>query len=86
MGKPGSIPRWRRGGGRGVRRGSMARGGEVQRGWEWDQRVAGSRECLVGAVEQQEVASRPSLGSGGAALRRRQRKQGGREVEDEGWT
>ena len=40
-------------------RDSVARGGEVQRGWEWDQRVAGSRECLVGAVEQQEVACGP---------------------------
>ena len=29
---------------------------------------------------------RPSSAAGGAALRRRQRKQGGREVEDEGWT
>ena len=29
---------------------------------------------------------RPSSAASGAALRRRQRKQGGREVEDEGWT
>ena len=29
---------------------------------------------------------RPSSAADGAALRRRQRKQGGREVEDEGWT
>src|SRR6185503_10093321 len=59
MGKPGSIPsspRRRRGGSRGARRGSMARGGEVQRGWEWDQRVAGVPR---GAVEQQEVACGP---------------------------
>ena len=29
---------------------------------------------------------RPSSAADGAALRRRQRKQGGREVEDEAWT
>ena len=34
----------------------MARGGEVQRGWEWDQRVVGVPR---GAVEQQEVACGP---------------------------
>jgi len=34
----------------------VARGGEVQRGWKWDQRVAG---VLRGAVEQQEVACSP---------------------------
>jgi len=59
MGKPGSIPsspRQRRGGGHGPRRGSVARGGEVKRGWEWDQRVAGVPR---GVVEQQEVACGP---------------------------
>ena len=61
----------------------MARGGGIQRGVEWVQEVAGVPRV---AVEQQEVASRPSLGSGAAALRRRQRKQRGREVEEESWT
>ena len=37
-------------------------------------------------VEQQEVASRPSLGGSGAALRRRQRKQRGREEGNDCWT
>ena len=57
-------------------RDGMARGGGVQREGEWVQEVAG---VLRGAVEKQELAC-------GAAQRRRQRKQGGREVEDEGWT
>ena len=60
----------------------MARGGEVQRGWEWDQRVVGVPRV---AVEQQEVACGPP--------RRRRRRfapavRGSREgeVEDEGMT
>ena len=85
MGKPGSIPSspWRlRGGGRGARRGSVARGGEVQRGWEWDQRVAGVPR---GAVEQQEVACGPprrrwlrSAPTAGEA----ERERGGRRLLD----
>ena len=38
-------------------RGSVARGGGFQRGWEWCQGVAGVPRVVV---EQQEVASRPS--------------------------
>ena len=38
-------------------RGSVARGGGLQRGLEWGQGVAGVPRV---AVEQQEVASRPS--------------------------
>ena len=85
MGKPGSIPsssRRRRGGGRGARRGSVARGGVVQRGWEWDQRVAGVPR---GAVEQQEVACGPpwqrrrrSAPTAGEA----ERERGGRRLLD----
>ena len=60
----------------------MASGGEVQRSWEWDQRVA---EVPRGAVEQQEVA-------GGPPRRRRhrsaptvgeaERERGGRRLLD----
>ena len=75
MGKPGSIPsspRRQRGGGRRALRGSVARGGEVQRGWELDQRVAGVPR---GAVEQPEVACGPP--------RRRRRRSAPTEGEAE---
>ena len=54
MGKPGSIPsspRRRRGVGRVARRVSVARGGEVQRGWEWDQGIAEVPRVVVGKQE-----------------------------------
>ena len=85
MGKPGSIPtspRRRRGGGRGARRGSVAREGELQGGREWDQRVAGVPRV---AVEQQEVACGPprwrrrrSAPTAGEA----ERERGGRRLLD----
>ena len=46
-------------------------------------RVCGGSAC--GGAEA-GAGLRPSSAADGAALRRRQRKQGGREVEDEGWT
>ena len=85
MGKPGSIPssqQRRRGGGCGARRGSMARGGEVQRGWEWDQRVA---RVPRGAVEQQEVACGPPrrrVAPLFAAVEEAGREGGGRRLLD----
>ena len=63
--------------------GSVARGGGIQRGVEWGQEVAGGAACGGGAAGG---GLRPSSVAGGVALRRRQRKQRGREVEDEGWT
>ena len=60
----------------------MARGGEVQRGWEWDQRVVGVPRV---AVEQQEVACGPprrrrrrSAPTAGEA----ERERGGRRLLD----
>ena len=85
MGKPGSIPsspRRRRGVGRVARRVSVARGGEVQRGWEWDQRVAGVPR---GAVEQQEVACGPPrrrVAPLFAAVEEAGREGGGRRLLD----
>jgi len=76
MGKPGSIPsssRRRRGGGRGARRGSVARGGEVQREGEWRQEVAGVPRV---AVEQQEVACGPP----------RRRRRCSAPTEEDCWT
>jgi len=85
MGKPGSIPsspRRRRGGGRRALRGSVARGGEVQREGEWGQEVAGVPRV---AVEQQEVACGPprrwrrrSAPTAGEA----ERERGGRRLLD----
>ena len=53
-------------------RGSVARGGGLQRGWEWGQGV----ECGGGVAGGGLPAF---LSGGGAALRRRQRKQRERE-------
>ena len=71
-----------RGGGRGARRSSVARGGEVQRGWEWDQRVA---RVPRGAVEQQEVACGPPrrrVAPLFAAVEEAWREGGGRRLLD----
>ena len=44
------------------------------------------RGCAACGGGEAGAGLRPSSAVGGTALRRRQRKQGGREVEDEGWT
>ena len=63
-----SCPRRRRGGGRGARRGGVARGGEVQREGEWVQEVAG---VLRGAVGKAGGGLRPPTAAGSAAQSRR---------------
>ena len=78
-----SWPRRWRGGSRGARSGGVARGGEVQREGEWVQEVAGVPR---GAVGKQELACGPPLRRAAPLRAGAQRKHGGREVEDEGWT
>ena len=53
---------------------NVARGGGIQRGWEWGQGVAGVPRVAVGSRRWP------------AALPRRQSKQRGREEEDDSWT
>ena len=75
------LATWQRGGGCGARAGWRGEGREAPaRGGVGP----GVKGVTHGAVEQQEVASQPSLGGGGAALRRRQSKQRSREEEDTG--
>ena len=67
-------------------RSSTGRRGEGRRDPAW--RGVGPRGRVGAACGGGEAGAglRPSSTAGGATLRRRQRKQGGREVEDEGWT
>ena len=94
---PGAEARERRGAGALPR--ACHGGGEVAADWglagAWQERGRssargkgrrGARARRVEGHGEQEVACGPPSVSGGAALRRRQRKKRGREDEDTGWT
>ena len=63
-----SCPRRRRGGGRGARRGGVARGAGLQREGKWVQEVAGAPRVAVGEAGG---GLRPSSAVGGAELCRK---------------
>ena len=77
-----SLPRRRRGGGRGVGRGGVAREGGLQCGWEWGQGVVGVPHVAVGSRRWPPGLPKRRRRCSAPAAEEAERERGGRRQLD----